>query len=101
LAKKDIDCFKIALEGKDGFLHLVEFPYTNGTRNITTIDNFLAKKVKIADNGKGLIAIETKGASVYSFGFGSNPSLGFDGRSFDNFIKFYKIVKVIKNETYE
>ncbi len=88
----------LMLEHKNGSKYLVDYPYAyNLPPTPITTHSFDACELMPFDmaNAKTLTLTERRNSQMY--GSTKKNSISF---SFDNFAKFYKIVKHVKNETY-
>jgi hypothetical protein len=88
----------LMLEHMNGSRFLVDYPYAYNSAIIpVTTHSFEACELMPFDitNAKTLTITERRNSHMY--GSTKKNSISF---SFDNFAKFYKIVKHVKNETY-
>jgi hypothetical protein len=78
----------LILEAKSGEKYMVDFPYFRGSTP-TSKTNFGVIRVRMNKDNNGIITLDDR-------------SYGRSSKAFelDNFVKFYKIVKCVKNDSY-
>lgn len=98
-AECDGDIGKLMIETAAGEKHLIDFPYQYNRKNTTPVSSFFTCNLETFDmNGDTKLTItECRPSRSFSFSVNSASQPGF---SIDNYKKFYKIVKHVKNETY-
>ena len=84
---------KLILEDANGVRFIVDFPWLGTTAVSLAADSF--HTVKIKSMTEDAITLEHSKNSYYGYGSVTKPKF-----ILDNFVKFYKIVKHVKNDTY-
>lgn len=87
------DIGMLALENAQGHPYLIDFPYIGSSRS-TAIHSFEVCEIKHKLEPSEKISIKEPRKSIFRAGMPGN-TIGLD-----NFKKFYKIVKHVKNETF-